>query len=261
MNKNYKISRNSKDKNVYTIHFYQIIIEDIEEFKGIFKPFKKSKNRKVILDFCGTTYISPEIIGLMLDYKASLIKNNGLLILKVDNIDLKDDFTKFEINKIIPVCETFEECYKKIDWEDNEVSEIVKLNFTPEINLIPSIRNLSNRLSKMKGFNDTESYRIQTVIDELCTNAVEHGYWNEGDKVRVSLHFSKDKIELFVHSAIEPSKIIKFQGAVDGNKNNIGHESALRGRGVGIVKMLSDKFDVKVLEDRTVIRVVKNREI
>ena len=261
MSHNYKISQNSKDKNVYTIHFYELNISNVKEFKSIFKPFRESKNRKVILDFCGTTSISPEIIGLLLDYKVTLISNNGLLIIKADSIDLRDRFRVVGLDKLIPVCETFEQCYKKIDWEDDEATEKVKLNFSPELSLLPSIRNLASRLSKIKGFNDSEAYRIQTVIDELCTNAVEHGYWEPGDKVRVSLNFSKNKIELFVHSSIEPARISKLKGAVNGDGGNIDHESALRGRGVGIVKMLSDKFDVKVLEDRTVIRVIKNREV
>jgi len=256
----YKISRNDKDKNVFTIHIYQLRVENIEEFKEIFKPYRDKKYTKIILDFCGTSYISPEIIGLLLDYKAKLISNNGLLIINVDSIYLRDELKEVQLDKIIPICETLEQCYKIIDWEGDEVSEKVKLSFTPDIHLIPSIRNLASRLSKIKGFSDAESYRIQTVIDELCTNAVEHGYWKPGDKVRVSMHFSKTKIELFVHSAIEPTRIGKLQNVVDGTDSNIDHESALRGRGVGIVQMLSDKFDVKVMDDKTVIRVIKNRE-
>ncbi len=258
---NYKISQYSKDKNVFTIHFYELSVTDVKEFKDIFKPFRSSKDRKVILDFCGTSFISPEIIGLLLDYRATLAFNNGILIIKVNNLDLSDLLYSVELNKIIPICDSFEACYKKIDWEDDEVTEKVKLNFTPTLNLVPSIRNFASRLAKSKGFSDSESYRIQTVVDELCTNAVEHGFWSKGDKARISLYFTKSKIEIFVHSAIELARIDKFKGVVSSERPCFETEGALRGRGVGIVKMLSDKFDVKVFEDKTVIRVVKNREI
>ncbi len=264
----YEIIEHSNSKHIYIVKIYETtFIKKKKELEYIFLPLLEVSNRNIILDFRNIEDVSEEVLGYLLILKSQIIDiDSTLIILVKDNSHLKSKLIKIGLYKIISICTSIEECVQKIKWENPLIAEKIKLKFSPHLKFIPAIRNFIGNIAKIKQFDQKTINRIKTIADELCTNAVEHGNWDNTyeDTIRLTLLLSSKKIEFFVHNKITTIKEAKtiqeyIKNASPEQLLNINSNS-IRGRGLTIVKMLSDKINVKTLEDRTIIRVVKYKE-
>lgn len=259
----HEIIQHSRSKKIYIVTFYDMQIIDVEYFKYIFRPYFESKNLSFILDFSNVTDISAEVLGVMVELKSKFEERDSLFILKISSNESYKKIVKYELNKIFYIGSTLEDCMLKINWENNELTEKIRINFSPSFQFMQPVRNFVKSIADIKGFSRNDAYRIQTVVDELCSNAVEHGTWGDGDNfVRLALLVSREKVEVYVHNMTGKKEIDKLKRVYEKDKTDILRQmDSLRGRGIAIVKMLSNKLNVKISENRTIVRVVKYKEV
>jgi anti-sigma regulatory factor (Ser/Thr protein kinase) len=127
---------------------------------------------------------------------------------------------------------------------------------------VPGIRTGIGRVAVNFGFNDKEVYEIETVIDEICNNAIEHGSKGNNSTVSLDIKFDKRFIEISVKDSGSPQfnveEVLK-EGerlmAEEAKKPIL--DTIRRKRGLMIVKKYVDKMDIKTSSDGTVVSMVK----
>ncbi|MBN1604865.1 MAG: ATP-binding protein [Chitinispirillaceae bacterium] len=139
----------------------------------------------------------------------------------------------------------------------------IKLCFPGNLEYIPAVRKYISELLQISSFSPKFAYRSEIIVDELCNNAVNFGCRAEDARVELECTFFNDRIEF----------TIKDQGGLKENVDKLrssldspvsGSDSGMmphQGMGLEIVRMLSEKLDVKIdKENLTSVHVVRKRE-
>ena len=69
---------------------------------------------------------------------------------------------------------------------------------------VSGVRTAMSRIAGTIGFNDKEMYEIETVTDEICTNAIEHGSKGTDKHITVECKFEKQYMEIIVKDSGSP---------------------------------------------------------
>ena len=80
----------------------------------------------------------------------------------------------------------------------------IKITMSAYFGFVPGIRTGIWRVAVNFGFNDKEVYEIETVIDEICNNAIEHGSKGKDNKVSLVCKFDKRFIEISIKDSGSP---------------------------------------------------------
>lgn len=136
----------------------------------------------------------------------------------------------------------------------NNTDQDVKITITLPTNayFISGIRDFTlNLVKSTTNFEERWAYRFQSVIDELCNNAIEYGS-APGSDIRVTFHYKKDD---FLKISVEDTGTGKnkldaagIQKLFDGRKSPGYAFTGIRGR--GLVKIVGEWSDELKFEDR-----------
>lgn len=141
--------------------------------------------------------------------------------------------------------------------------DTVKIVFPADFCFVPGIRMLVERTVLSFGFSERESYQIQTIVDEICNNAIEHGSKSREALVSLECQFNSNDFAVIVKDTggkeFEPDKVIEVnQQLIEAEQDNLSIIER-RGRGLIIVKKLSDELKIDVSKNGTEVKVVKKR--
>ena len=118
---------------------------------------------------------------------------------------------------------------------------------------LSGIRDFTLAMTKnMTGFSDQWAFRFQSVVDELCNNAIEHGS-APGEKVKITfISHPHESLEITVEdSGTGPNKYNAEQmRALFKRQKEIVQTQFLGLRGRGLAKIVSEWTDELVFEDR-----------
>lgn len=139
----------------------------------------------------------------------------------------------------------------------------IDVDFPADIEYVPALRKLISELAIINGFTPKYAYRAEIITDEICSNAVKFGAPKLDSRVQLKCVAHEEMLEMTVkdeggqHDDLDRlRKVIDDQEADKSDK-----EFDTRGRGLEIVRMLSNGVDLKVNEAGvTEIHVVKYRE-
>jgi serine/threonine-protein kinase RsbW len=125
---------------------------------------------------------------------------------------------------------------------------------------VAALRRMVSSVATHSGFNSKEAFRIETVVDELCNNAVDHAPCDQ-KTFEFSVKIVEDGLELEVVNthAIPPEDVDTYVRCRMQVQNP--DPASMRGRGLAIVRRLTDKLDVFFDHGKTIVRVYKKREV
>ncbi|MBU1018590.1 MAG: ATP-binding protein [Patescibacteria group bacterium] len=138
---------------------------------------------------------------------------------------------------------------------DEKPNKPVKITITlpTDAYFLSGIRDFTLNMTKnMTGFSEQWSYRFQSVVDELCNNAIEHGS-APGEEIILTFISKADySFEVVVedtgtginkYTAEQMQELLKEREAVVGDRY-----MGLRGR--GLPKIVAEWTDELIFEDR-----------
>jgi anti-sigma regulatory factor (Ser/Thr protein kinase) len=138
----------------------------------------------------------------------------------------------------------------------------IKMAIPSEFNFVPGVRTCIARIAGNFGFDDREAYHIETVIDEICNNAVEHGARGKDSKIILAAKFKTGEMELTVRDGggkkFNVEKV--FKDNIQSLQERISKdvlEQPSRGRGLIIIQKLVDKLEIKASWSGTTVRIIK----
>jgi anti-sigma regulatory factor (Ser/Thr protein kinase) len=144
------------------------------------------------------------------------------------------------------------------------VLQLIKIKIPAQLGFIPGIRTALGRISYNFGFSDKDVYEIETVIDEICSNAVIH--WSSGtdEHITIDCGFDTRIIEITVKDS--GSSDFDIENVLENGKKLMRDDTerkinALieRGGGLGliIVQQYVDKVEFTTHPDGTEVKLVK----
>jgi serine/threonine-protein kinase RsbW len=127
---------------------------------------------------------------------------------------------------------------------------------------VPGLRTAMSRIAGTIGFNDKEMYEIETVTDEICSNAIEHGSQGKDKHITVECKFDTKYMEIIIKDSGSPQ--FNVEKAFKEGQRLMEEETAKpildtirRQRGLMIVKSYVDALDITSHPHGTIVRMVK----
>jgi anti-anti-sigma factor len=214
----------------------------------------------VVADMSAVEAISSSSVGKLMECRQRLCENGGDLVLAGLSLGNREVLVGMEANKIFRFYPDLRSAVNAYNWERNARSEDVSIRFPSELRFVPPVRQLISRITKQKGYSKKDSFRIETIIDEVCNNAVEHGRGGGDEGVRLSVTIDTSKVEIKVVNVSDPEKVEALREMSKSLLSQATTPEDTRGRGLALVKMLSNDFRIDSSDDGTCVNVTKLRE-
>jgi len=216
----------------------------------------------IIAEMSAVTLISSAALGEFMGCRKRLIEHGGDLVFSGLKLDIRTKLNLMGATKIFRIYSDVRSAVTSYKWEVERKPEKIHLKFPPFLKIVPPVRQLVSRIAKQKGYGNRDSFRIETIVDEICNNAIEHGKNAAGELIDLTVTIDPDKIEIDVINISDPEKIetlttllVPEDSAGKHNKTDLK-----RGRGLTLIKMLSDELSVDITKQGTSVHVKKVRE-
>ena len=248
---------------VRVIHFSgDLLSECVKQINACFVQLSKTEKTYAIVDMTKVTVISSAALGEFMGCRKRLIEQGGDLVFTGLNLELRTKLNLMGATKIFRIYTDLRSAINAYKWEIGRQPEKIHISFPPYLKIVPPLRHLVSRIARQKGYGNRDSFRIETIVDEICNNAVEHGRPGADELIDLTVIIDPDKIEIDVRNMSDPEKVesltaMLLPDTADAPKLK---PDARRGRGLTLIKMLSDELTVDCTEQGTIVRVKKARE-
>jgi anti-anti-sigma factor len=218
----------------------------------------------VVADMGAVNMLSSAALGELMGGRKSLAEKGGDLLLACLSLSIKTKLTLLGATKIFKLFSDIRSAIGDYKWEFEGKSEAFSLSFPANLKFVPSVRQFASRLVSQKGYSRRDAFRIETIVDEICNNAVEHAPKGWSKNVSLTLNIDRRKIEVNVINASDPEKLKALKGLFEPGKAKEQASTATaderRGRGLALVKLLSSELDIDVSERGTCVHATKLKE-
>jgi anti-anti-sigma factor len=216
----------------------------------------------VVAEMSKVTSISSAALGELMGGRKALVEQDGDLVLAGLSLNIKSKLTQMGANKIFKFHNDVRSAINAYEWEFEGRPEVLVLSFPPYLKFVPPVRQLISRVARQKKYSRRDSFRIETIVDEICNNAVEHGLTNSPAPVELSIRIDRKKIEIKVMGPSDPTKIECLKELLKPlqQKDADVPFDQKRGRGLTLIKMLSNELNIDFSENGTSVQVTKLKE-
>jgi anti-anti-sigma factor len=231
----------------------------IESLNKNFKKILAMNHVYTIVEMSKVSFISSAAVGEFMECRQLLAEKGGDLVFAGLNFDLKAQMNNLGANKIFKFHNDLRSAINAYSWEVQQKPEKIWLSFPPELKFVPPVRQLASRIAHQKGYGQRDSFRIETIVDEICNNAVEHGMPDKTRDIELFIKIDRKKIELEVVNLSDPEKIDSLK-AISKSILGTSEKKLERGRGLSLIKMLSNDLAIDFTGKGTTVHVTKLRE-
>ncbi len=216
----------------------------------------------VVADLGRVTMLSSAALGELMGGRKVLIEHGGDLVLACLSLPIKTKLTLMGANRIFKFHSDIRSAINAYRWEFEGCSESFSLAFPPELRFVPAVRQFASRLATQKGYGRRDAFRIETIVDEICNNAIEHAPAQSRENVTISIGVDRRKIEIDVVNTSDPEKLKSLKSFIDPGVKPDEHqgEDDRRGRGLALVKLLSSELNIDFSEQGTSVHATKFKE-
>ena len=122
--------------------------------------------------------------------------------------------------------------------------EILKLAVPSCLKYIRPIQMFIGQLAQQLGFCRARIYDIELIIDEVCSNAIEHGSETPDSGIDLTLMFDVNKLEIHVRDKGKP---LRGNWLATGRLDEVSQKmtpDSERGHGIFLAEKLSDSLKI-----------------
>jgi anti-anti-sigma factor len=226
-----------------------------------FDSIRPLKQNFLVAEMSDVSFVSSAAMGQLMGHRQTLVEKGGDLVIAGLNLEIKTKLSLMGVTKIFKFYNELRAAVNAYNWEIERKAEKVWLSFPPELQFVPSVRQMVSRIARQKGYTQRDSFRIETIVDEVCNNAVEHGSLQLRRNIDLNISIDRDKIQLEVINASDPEKIETLKALSKSVAKTPDPKSGeKRGRGLALIKMLSNGLTINCSTDGTSVHVTKLRE-
>jgi anti-anti-sigma factor len=232
----------------------------ITKLSDCFNKIEKAGKYYAIADMSAARLISSAALGEFMGGRKRLIERGGDLVFACLDMELRSKLAMMGATKIFRIYNDIRSAIQSFNWQSGKHPDQIKITFPSNLTLVPPIRQLTSRIAKQKGYSNRDAFRIETIVDEICNNAVEHGKQGDDQIIDFKIDIDPKKIELDITNISDPNKISSLKKLLKPKEVSELDTEEKRGRGLALIKMLSDELSVNCSEKGTVVHVKKIRE-
>lgn len=235
--------------------------ESINKICSSFEKLESEERNFAIADMAEVSLISSAALGEFMGARKRLVEKGGDLVFAKMQLDIRTKLNLMGATKIFRVYSDIRSALNAYKWQVERNPEIVHLKFPPYLEVVPPLRQLISRIAKLKGSSNKDSFRIETIVDEVCNNAVEHGKQGDDQNINLKMNIDPQKIELDVVNMSDPEKMDSLKALLKSRDGTQGEKpDSKRGRGLALIKMLTDELTVDCSDKGTSVHIKKVRE-
>jgi anti-sigma regulatory factor (Ser/Thr protein kinase)/anti-anti-sigma regulatory factor len=247
------------DTRIILLHFEgDLDATDCEATSKLFQSIMDSGKFFIMAVLEHVTFISSPFLGELMGCKLRLTEKGGDLVLVALPISQREKLVQMGADRIFRFSPDTHSAYRNWQWDHGDASQTLRLEMPAQLAAVPAVRRFASGIARQKGYSSRDAFRIETIVDEIANNAVEHG---EPGQSGIALEFKIDRkrFELQVRNRTKPDKAEHLrQLLIDapGEKGGFG----TRGRGIALVKLISQSIDISIDTAGTKVTVTKLRE-
>jgi anti-anti-sigma factor len=234
-------------------------ITTVDKMTGIFNEVLATGKNYVIAQMEGVGFISSPSVGALMGCKRRLVEKQGNLVLVGLSQELRHKLNLMGANRIFQYYSELRSVLTDFNWEYDKQIQKMRLKVPSNTDYVPAIRRLVSSVVQHKGYSRKDAFRIETIVDELSNNAIEHGEHGQ-EYFEIDFTLDKEKVEFAVRNRSEVRSQQDLEGMHNKFNNPVIDDESIRGRGLALVKMLSSEMNLTVDEDGTLVHVKKIRE-
>jgi len=234
--------------------------ETISDIEKVFSRVQMGSSVFAVADMSSVNLISSAALGELMGARKRLIELGGDLVLAGVILEIRTKLNLMGASKIFKMFNDVRSAINAYKWETEKKSEQVELTFPSNLKMVPAVRQLISRIARQKGYGNRDSFRIETIVDEICNNAIEHGLNDSNLNIGIKVDIDPDKIEIDVTNISDPEKMFLLKTHLKPEEHQDIHNDEKRGRGLMLIKMLTDELTFNISEQGTVVHVKKVRE-
>jgi anti-sigma regulatory factor (Ser/Thr protein kinase) len=138
----------------------------------------------------------------------------------------------------------------------------VKFEIPAYVGFVPVIRSAIERIAYLFSFNEKDAYELKLVIDEICSNAIEHGSKGEDKKISIECQFDNKVAIITVKDSGSPEfnveeSLREGQKLMEEEAAKTKLDTIRRKRGLIIVQKFVDTLDILSNPNGTIVKIVK----
>ncbi len=233
-------------------------IPAIVPFKTAIEGCVEKGNVFVVVDLENINFMDSPFVGTLMGCRKSLQQRGGDLAICSASQFLQDRLSIMGLDRVFHFYATPQSAISDFHFLGSK--EQFTLVLPSHRNCVTFLRRLVCSVLAKKGFKSKLIFHIETIVDELANNAVDYS----GSSVKsfsASLAISRKKIVLVVKNSrinLDKVAISLLFGKYQNPEVNM---EATRGRGIPLIKMLSNSVNLDVSQTEIIVQVTKIVEV
>ena len=117
-----------------------------------------------------------------------------------------------------------------------------------QMSYLSQIRDFIDQIGRKHRFSDKITNSFKLVVDEACTNVIEHGYAPDdpNKEITIRMEINTSKLVLTVIDHAKPFDILRYKPR---NINDLKEEGRNGGLGIRLIKRIMDTIDYRTTSD------------
>ena len=211
------------------------------------------------VDLSDVEFLSSPAVGVIMGLRSRVLQKQGSVSLFAAHPDLKEKLNLMGVDLAIPAFLNLRHFLSYFRWEFKGASRFLNATFPATAAVVPPMRRLIAGLLQSKGYTGKETFVMESIVDELANNAIEHGKPADGVFL-LQLKFDKKKMELSISNQCAELSSEEQKTLIGKYENPQVDPKSIRGRGIALVKKLSSRMSYQVEPTRVEVHVVRLRE-
>jgi anti-sigma regulatory factor (Ser/Thr protein kinase)/anti-anti-sigma regulatory factor len=231
---------------------------DCESTSKVFQEIIDSGVYYVVALMSGVSFISSPFLGELMGCKLRLVEKEGNLVVVGLPITQREKLILMGADRIFQFYPDIHSAYNHFQWDFANESQTLTVTLPPDLHTVPALRRFVSGAARQKGYSSRDAFRIETLIDEVANNAIEHGDPGQ-NSITVAIKLNRRQLEIEVRNRTRLDKVGQLKEIIQANKELL-HGNSARGRGLALVKMISQSLNVTLDGEGTCVSVTKLRE-
>jgi anti-sigma B factor antagonist len=233
-------------------------IPAIVPFKTAVDRCMEKGNLFVVVNLENVNFMDSPFVGTLMGCRKTLQQRGGDLAICSASQFLQDRLSLMGLDRVFHFYGTAQSAISDFHFLGSK--EQFTLTLPLQRNCVSFLRRLVCSVLAKKGFKPKLIFHMETIIDELANNAVD--YSNPDSKnFSASLAISRKKIVLVVKNSRANLDKMAISALFSKYKNPEINMEATRGRGIALIKMLSNSVNLDVNQSEIIVQAIKIVEV
>lgn len=237
----------------------EIGLEQVPRISAQLEEFERRGALHWAVDLSAVEFLSSPAVGVIMGLRSRMVARHGSVSLLSASRELSKKLKLMGVDFAIPSYQDLDAFLNAFRWEHRRTFRELRLVLPAQPLIVPPTRRLVAEILTGKGYGSKDVFVLETIVDELANNAIEHGQPPDG-VFAVQLKFDCEKITLTVFNRCKALSDSERKALIERYENPFIEPGSFRGRGIALVKKLSSQMTWRIEAESVEVEIVRNRE-